>query len=121
MENQSREPTAEEVVLAVAGYAAERMKAGYANQAVVDDLVLNGVNRASAEKLVRDVSLMRSTARRKTHERGRSNMTKGALWFIGGSVITLITMADGGGYVLAYGAIVGGAIQFLVGWWQNRA
>ncbi len=117
---QPREPTAEEVFLVVANYAAERIKAGYANQAVVDDLVFKGVDRESADKLVREITLARYNARRQASDRGQSNMTKGALWFIGGSVITLITMADGGGYVLAYGAIIGGAVQFLAGWWQSQ-
>jgi hypothetical protein len=120
IKTQSREPTAEEVFLVVANYAAERIKAGYANQAVVDDLVFKGVDRKSADKLVREITLARYNARRQATDRGQSNMTKGALWFIGGSAITLITMSYGDGFVLAYGAIIGGAVQFLAGWWQSR-
>lgn len=49
---------------------------------------------------------------------GSKNMAMGALWFIGGLLVTLATYssAQGGGtYVIAYGAIIAGAIQFLIG------
>jgi hypothetical protein len=45
-------------------------------------------------------------------------MLHGAMWCVGGLVVTGITfaMASGGGiYVVAYGAIIFGAIQFLKG------
>lgn len=49
---------------------------------------------------------------------GTKNMGMGALWAIGGTVVTVVTLsaASGGGtYVVAYGAIGIGAIQFVVG------
>jgi hypothetical protein len=49
---------------------------------------------------------------------GSRNMVLGLLWFAGGGLVTWLTWeaATGGGYyVVAYGAIVGGALQFIVG------
>ena len=64
---------------------------------------------------------MRSEAKRKA---GVKNMLVGAAWCIGGTVITAVTYstAKGGGtYVVAWGAIVFGAIQFLKGLFQMIA
>lgn len=55
-------------------------------------------------------------------EEAIKNMGFGALWFIGGSLVTFITYtaasAEGGHYVVAYGAIAVGAFQFLAGLFQ---
>ena len=52
---------------------------------------------------------------------GTRNIGLGLLWFVGGSLVTMITYgaAGGGGhYVVAYGAILAGAVQFFVGLFQ---
>ena len=121
MESTAREPTGEEAIQALALHVAGRIKAGLDQEVIVAELIATGLDRESATHLVREVSFAHSAAHRKARERGQSNMTKGALWFIGGSVVTLITLADGGYFVMAYGAIIGGAIQFLLGWRQSRA
>lgn len=36
----------------------------------------------------------------------------GSLWFLGGGIVTLISLSSGKGGVIAYGAIIFGAIQF---------
>jgi hypothetical protein len=49
---------------------------------------------------------------------GTKNMGMGLLWFVGGSLVTFATYesAQGGGtYVVTYGAIIVGAIQFVMG------
>ena len=49
---------------------------------------------------------------------GSKNMLYGFLWFIGGLLITICTYsaaADGGTYVVAWGAVIFGAIQFVQG------
>jgi len=49
---------------------------------------------------------------------GHKNMIFGALWFLGGTIVTVVTLqaASGGGrYVVAWGAIVFGGIQFIRG------
>jgi hypothetical protein len=52
------------------------------------------------------------------NEQAKKNMLYGALWCIGGIVVTAATYssAEGGGrYVVAWGAIIFGAIQFFRG------
>ena len=49
---------------------------------------------------------------------GTKNMGMGALWAIGGTVVTVVTLSSasaGGTYVVAYGAIGVGAVQFVIG------
>ncbi|OHB66111.1 MAG: hypothetical protein A2Y76_03575 [Planctomycetes bacterium RBG_13_60_9] len=53
---------------------------------------------------------------------GGKNMLFGAMWCIGGTVVTAVTYSEasseGGTYIIAWGAIVFGALQFLKGVWQ---
>jgi predicted metal-binding membrane protein len=56
-------------------------------------------------------------------EPGTKNMGTGFVWFIGGSLFTFLTylvaQGSGGGiYVVTYGAIIVGAVQFLAGLFQ---
>ena len=49
-------------------------------------------------------------------------MLYGALWFIGGVAVTAVTYAaatGGGTYVVTYGAILYGVIQFCVGLYRK--
>lgn len=51
-------------------------------------------------------------------DRARQDMLAGAMWCIGGIVVTAVTYAGasgGGTYVVAWGAIVFGAVQFFRG------
>jgi len=55
---------------------------------------------------------------------GVRNMLFGLLWFTGGALVTGVTFAnassksDGGTFIVAWGAIVTGLIQFVVGFFQ---
>lgn len=55
----------------------------------------------------------------KDEKQGRKDMFWGAVWFIGGLAVTLITYSNasegGGRYTVAYGAIIFGLIQFVRG------
>jgi len=54
----------------------------------------------------------------KTKALGKKNMLTGALWLIGGVVVTAATWsaASGGGtYIFAWGAILFGAVQLIIG------
>jgi hypothetical protein len=56
-----------------------------------------------------------------TKETAKKNMLYGALWFIGGTVVTVGTLmaaSGGGSYVVAWGAIIFGGIQFVQGLYQ---
>ncbi len=52
---------------------------------------------------------------------GTKNMIAGALWAVGGTLVTVVTYSatsGGGTYVVAYGAIIFGGIQFVIGLFQ---
>lgn len=70
-----------------------------------------------ADGLTKDVV----NAREQLNDAARSakrNMMLGLLWFVGGSVVTAVTYSatrNGGTYVLCWGAIVFGLLQFIGG------
>lgn len=55
---------------------------------------------------------------------GTRNMIFGLLWFVGGSLVTAVTFASasnqrgGGRFIIAWGAIIIGFLQFIVGLFQ---
>lgn len=52
-------------------------------------------------------------------KKARKNMIIGGLWCVGGLVVTIVTLmasSGGGTYVVAWGAIIFGAIQFFQGY-----
>ena len=57
--------------------------------------------------------------KRANREVARKNMAYGAIWCIGGTLVTALTYqaaSEGGGhYIIAWGAIVFGGFQFLRG------
>lgn len=112
----SPQPSQEEIVQAIYQYGAELVKAGNSPQQVESKLMEKGLDKASASVVVNNLFSMRSKA---VKEAGKKNMLFGALWCIGGTVVTIGTYAaasDGGGtYVIAWGAIIFGAIQFFRG------
>jgi len=106
--------TQNEVRQAVYQYAAELVKKGLPASQVESKLMAKGLDQASAAIVVKNLFAARSQAATK-------NMLYGALWCIGGIIVTAVTYssASGGGrYVIAWGAIIFGAIQFLRGLWQ---
>ena len=57
----------------------------------------------------------------KTKALARKNMISGALWCIGGIIVTAATYSassSGGSYIIAWGAILFGALQFIQGVYQ---
>jgi len=111
------EPSASErqFVEAVYAFAAEQMKSGSSPQQVQARLVEEGLDQDSAGIVVSNLVDLRSEAIR---EAGRKNMLYGALWCIGGIIVTAATYSaasPGGTYVVAWGAILFGAIQFFRG------
>ena len=58
----------------------------------------------------------------KREEIANKNMLYGALWCIGGLLVTGITYAvasEGGSYFITWGAVFFGALQFLKGLYQK--
>jgi hypothetical protein len=105
----------EQAVHDIYHHAASLVRDGKSKPQVREHLISRGLGEPSADLVTNKVFELRARARR---EAGGSAMLQGALWCVGGLVVTGITfaMASGGGiYVVAYGAIIFGAIQFLKG------
>ncbi|MEQ8786429.1 MAG: hypothetical protein RIC55_09020 [Pirellulaceae bacterium] len=117
-----QELSQEEAVEAIYRYAAEQMAAGHSNASVKADLMQQGLDPQSAEVVVDELSRVRSDAVRSA---GLRNMGIGALWCIGGIAVTAITFSmaseGGGSYIVTWGAILFGGIQFLRGLWQTAS
>lgn len=101
-------------------YIAEQRMAGRSGVAVTDELVEAGWDREEARDMVVQVTAaMRDPEQHAEQESsyGR-HIVVGALWAIGGTVVTVATYSaasGGGSYVVAWGAIVFGAIECLYG------
>lgn len=111
--------TQEEMVQALYQFAAEKMRDGASNQQIQAALMEQGVDRESAEMIVSQLSEARDA---QLKEAAQKNMMFGALWCIGGIVVTVLTYSaasEGGGYVVAWGAIIFGAVQFFRGMFQT--
>lgn len=92
-------------------------------------LVNQGKSKAQIEAELKSTGLSQETVssvinrvfelRKKAHrDVAGKNITLGAIWCVGGIVVTALTyqMASGGGtYFVAWGAILFGGIQFLKG------
>lgn len=111
--------TQNQAVQAVYQYAAGLVKAGMSASQVESKLVEKGLDRSAASIVVKNLFQLRAKA---VNEAGKKNMLYGALWCIGGIVVTVATYSaassGGGSYVVAWGAIIFGAIQFLKGLFQ---
>ncbi len=111
------EPTPQEVVKDVAGFAAEQMFEGVAPSQIEATLTERGVDPETAATVVGNLKQAKAKVDR---EAAQKNMLHGAIWCILGLVVTVVTyqMASGPGggrYVIAWGAVVFGGIQFLRG------
>jgi len=111
----SSEQTDEEVVQAIYQFAAEQMAKGVSDDQVESLLMAKGLDRESASIVVSNLADHRENARAKA---GQRDMVVGGLWCAGGLAVTFFTFqaaAGGGTYVVAWGAILFGAIQFFRG------
>ena len=109
----------EQYIQAVYEHAADLMRSGMKDQDIVNNLVEQGLDSESATAVVNNLDQMRNE---QVRAQGKKNMAFGALWAVGGTVVTAATYsaASGGGtYVVAWGAIVFGAIQFIQGLVQS--
>lgn len=115
----SDEPTEDEVIQAVYEHAANLLMEGKSRHQIEADLMDKGLDQESASVVVTNLKNMKKEAEA---GQGSKNMLFGALWCIGGIVVTAATYsaASGGGtYVVAWGAIVFGAVQFFIGLGQS--
>jgi len=57
----------------------------------------------------------------KTKALAKKSLISGAMWLIGGTVVTIVTYSgtsNGGSYIIAWGAILYGAVQLIIGFYQ---
>jgi hypothetical protein len=113
MENNNEQ---QQVVQAVYNHAANLMVNEKRNpEEVKADLVRQGLDEQSASHVVDNVEQQIIAAKK---ERAKKDMLYGALWCGGGIIVTVATYSaasGGGSYVVAWGAILFGAIQFFKG------
>ena len=109
------ELTEEEMVRAVYEFAAEQMESGASERHVQDVLIDNGLDKESAMIVVSNLTRMRAEA---VGAAGKKEMLHGALWCIGGVAVTAVTYSlasEGIPFIVAFGAIIFGGIQFFRG------
>lgn len=78
-------------------------------------LIEKGIDQETAKKIV--VAVEKQIQSAKKHQSNR-NMLFGALWLVGGIVVTAITYSvaePGGTYVVAWGAIAYGLYKLFIG------
>lgn len=112
------EQTQEEFVDAVYSHAAELMKEGMPAQEIKSNLVEQGLDAESADAVVSNLFAARV---KQQQTQGLKNIGFGALWLVGGIVVTVATYgatSDGGKYVVAWGAMLVGGVQFIQGVYQ---
>lgn len=118
MEEQERE--AQEFVNKVYAFAADLMTEQKKSATETKSILIEqGLRAEDAEVVVTNLQAQIDQAK---NEAANKNMLYGALWCIGGLLVTALTYStasDGGTYVVAWGAVVFGAIQFFKGVWQK--
>ena len=124
---------ANDVVEQLSGHVATLLAQGQSQEKVAGILVEQGWEEETARTFVQSVGAALDDYRNSPE--GRQALASkylkhigfGALWFIGGGLFTAITYgaasSGGGTYVVAYGAIIAGAIEFcwgLFGYLKHR-
>ena len=104
--------------------AASELARGASKQEIVSKLVAHKMKKKIAIQFVDKVEQGINQAFTKKYKK---HMIYGILWCIGGTLVTAITYSAaserGGTYVIAYGAVVFGAIDFfrgLFGWLKYK-
>jgi hypothetical protein len=135
---QPKAPSADEFADAAYAFAQKRAAAGLSPEQIHSEMIEAGFGADLAEAVVaelrangakgtvcgsrlrraRPVLAERARQAPRPVRDGRKRMIYGAVWFFGGTAVTVMTLASaksGGGYVIAWGAIVYGAIEFFRG------
>ncbi len=106
---------------AVYEHAAALVRAGKSTDDIHADLRARGLDEPAAAEVVRKVSGVHKALK----EAGKRNMLCGAAWCIGGVLVTALSYGaaahsmGGGSYIVAWGAVIFGAIQFFRGLGQS--
>lgn len=117
MENEKAE---EEIVNQIYAYAADML---FEQKKSVADTMQSLIEQGlTAEQANTVVTQLQEQYKKEVNKAADKMMLYGALWFIGGVAVTAVTYAaatGGGTYVVTYGAILYGVIQFCVGLYRK--
>ena len=105
----------QQLVRKIYEYAADLKRQGKSSKQIEEALKTQGLDNEISATVVRNIESQYAEVNK---EKGRKNMIYGALWCGGGILVTAITYssASGGGtYIITWGAIIFGAVQFIVG------
>ncbi len=100
-------------------YALFSKRDGLSNEAIYNGLLENGLDDLRAKDIVLGIE----SSAQALYNYWDSQMIRGGLFFIGGFAVTVVTYTNavnGGTYVIAWGAIIFGAIRFFRGLAEKR-
>ncbi|MCB9452279.1 MAG: hypothetical protein H6672_12630 [Anaerolineaceae bacterium] len=112
------QPSTEQVVQAIYQFAAGMMKQGTSEYRIEQALIEKGLTKEAARTVVGNLSRLRRETVRKAAQR---NMMVGGAICVIGLVVTILSYnaaaasPTGGRYIIAWGAVIFGAIQFFRG------
>jgi hypothetical protein len=115
------EPTPKQTAEAVYGTAAEQMLQRSDPSEIRANLTQQGLDAGAVATVVAQLKHERAQARRVATQK---NMFYGAFWCVGGIAVTVLSHqfaagTGGGKFILAWGTVLFGAIQFLRGLIQS--
>lgn len=120
MEEQREKIDQQEIVNKIYGFTADML---YNQKKSIEEtkaaLIENGLRAEDADVVIAN---LQNQYKQEKREAGNKNMLYGALWCVGGLLVTILTYSaasDGGTYVVAWGAVIFGAIQFFKGLFQR--
>jgi hypothetical protein len=111
------EPSPEQAAEAAYGIAAAQVLRGGDPSEIRASLTQRGLDAEAAATVVDQLRLARAQARQVA---AKQNMFYGAFWCAGGIAVTVVTYqfaagVGGGTFIIAWGAVLFGAIQFVRG------
>jgi hypothetical protein len=113
MENQT-----EELYSNLLTYGASLHAENKTSWEVKEALKEKGLSEELAEKIADQSRQLYTEA---VIKKADKNILWGSVWFVGGLIVTLVSMGSGGRrYIVAYGAIIGGLIQLISGLVQRN-
>ena len=120
MEEQREKIDQQEIVNQIYGFTADML---YNQKKSIEEtkaaLIENGLRAEDADVVIAN---LQNQYKQEKREAGNKNMLYGALWCVGGLLVTILTYSaasDGGTYIVAWGAVIFGAIQFFKGMFQR--
>lgn len=120
MEEQREKIDQQEIVNQIYGFTADML---YNQKKSIEEtkaaLIETGLRAEDADVVIAN---LQNQYKQEKREAGNKNMLYGALWCVGGLLVTILTYSaasDGGTYVVAWGAVIFGAIQFFKGLFQR--